>query len=257
MENVIFKCIEYKKDGNTTKIVRRELLPGEGCNSLYYCGYSDDFGNWSRDYFKVYKTANGYAVEVCNRINDIKQLNADAVQMCDDYNIIELVKRGGIFAGRAVIEFVRLSGTVEELREVVRIREEFDKKQQREKEEEERARIAREEEERKKEEQRREALMIEAVNTFIAGGVNNWVSVEAVELLAVEYGVKIHPRTVGAMRENVAKVRADGDVLPRKMKTDKGCKVSFSGILKFVREVREAVMQVDAFLSGKSLENAK
>ena len=253
----LFSCVEYKKDGNSVKIVRRELLPVTGCDSMYYCGYSEDFGSWSRDFYKVYKTANGYAVEVCNRVNDIKQLNADALQLCDNCNIIEWVKRGGIFAGRAVIEFVRLSGTVEELRDIVHIREEFDKERRREEEEKERARITREEEERKKEEQRREALMIDAVNTFISGGVEKWVSVEAVELLAVEYGVKMHPRTVGAMRENVAKVRADGGLLPRKIKTDKGSKISFSGVLEFVREVREAVMSVDAFLSGANLGKVK
>lgn len=90
----------------------------------------------------------------------------------------------------------------------------------------------------------------------IAGGaerVENYKR-EALELMAREYGINMHPRTVSALRANVKEVRADGQqIRPLRVKSKKGAKLSFDGVFSLMAEVIKAVKSVDGFLSGEAL----
>ena len=49
----LFSCIEYKKDGNSVKIVRRELLPVAGCSSVFSCVECVNYGSFTREFQRV------------------------------------------------------------------------------------------------------------------------------------------------------------------------------------------------------------
>lgn len=249
-----FSCVEYKKDGNNVKIVRRELLPVAGYSSVFSCVECVSYGNFSRELVAIYKVANGYALRIAGGAERVDNCSREALECIDSKSVTELIREGVIFAGHAALEFVRLSGSVEEWRECVQLREEFDKEQERkEQEREESERIAREEEEKKAKE-REAAIVLEAYGRIVGGNCEEWISAEALELMAREYGVNMHPRTVSALRANVKEVRADGQqIRPLRVKSKKGAKLSFDGVFSLMTEVIKAVKSVDGFLSGEAL----
>ena len=149
MANLFF-CVEYKKDGNSVKIMRRELLPVAGCSSVFSCVECVNYGSFTRELVAIYKGANGYALRIAGGAERVENYKREALEYINSKSVCELIREGVIFAGRAALEFVRLSASVEEWRECVQLREEFDKEQERkEHEREEAERVAREEEEKK------------------------------------------------------------------------------------------------------------
>ena len=242
----LFSCVEYKKDGNSIKIVRHELLPVEGCSSVFSCVECVNYGSYTRELVAIYKGANGYALRIAGGAERVENYKREALECIDSKSVCELIREGVIFAGRAALEFVRLSASVEEWRECVQLREEFDKEQERKEQE--------REEEEKKAKEREESMILEAYGRIIGGNSEEWISAEALELMAREYGVNMHPRTVSALRANVKEVRADGQqIRPLRVKSKKGAKLSFDGVFSLMAEVIKAVKSVDGFLNGEAL----
>ena len=250
----LFSCVEYKKDGNSVKIVRRELLPVAGCSSVFSCVECVDYGSFTRELVAIYKGANGYALRIAGGAERVENYNREALECIDSKSVCELIREGVIFAGRAALEFVQLSASVEEWRECVQLREEFDKEQERKEQEREEAERKAREEEEKKAKEREESIILEAYGRIVGGNSEEWISAEALELMAREYGVNMHPRTVSALRANVKEVRSDGQqIRPLRIKSKKGAKLSFDGVFSLMAEVIKAVKSVDGFLSGEAL----
>lgn len=218
------------------KIVRRELLPVARCSSVFSCVECVSYGSFTRELVAIYKGANGYALRIAGGAERVENYKREALECIDSKSVSELIREGVIFAGRAALEFVRLSASVEEWRECVQLREEFDKEQER------------------KDQEREESIILEAYGRIIGGNSEEWISAEALELMAREYGINMHPRTVSALRANVKEVRADGQqIRPLRVKSKKGAKLSFDGVFSLMAEVIKAVKSVDGFLSGEAL----
>lgn len=177
-----FQCIEYKKDGNTTKIVRRELLPVEGCNSVFSCVECVDYGCFTRELVAIYKGAKGFALRIAGGAERVENYNREALECIDSKSVCELIREGVIFAGRAALEFIRLSASVEEWREFVQLREDFDKEQERKEQEREEAERKAREEEEKKAKEREESIILEAYGRIVGGNSEEWISGEALSL---------------------------------------------------------------------------
>lgn len=241
-----FKCIEYKKDGNTPKIVTRDLMPINGISNLYYL-LEDKYNA------RVYKSAKGYAISVARVLPEHithPKLRRQMAEV-DGVSVCELVKAGRLFPGRVVLEFLRLTATTEELNTATEIRrqcdiaqEEAERKKEAEKE---RKRAQEEENERK----RIEALQMEATEVYMRG--EGCISSEALELLAYHCGISIHPRTLGVLRNSVKYVYLEGDKY--KLQAHRGIKknTNFGGVFRLMNEIHNCIEDVRRFLNGEDI----
>lgn len=241
-----FKCIEYKKDGNSTKVVQRDLLPVYGCNSLYYLLDG-------KYYARVYKVAKGYAVYIGGLHPERLTEPGTKCKMneINGLSVSELISSKGLFPGRAVLDFLRLSGNSQELSGAIDMRHQIETAREEEKRQREAEEERRRAEQERAERERIEQLQMDATEVFMKGA--GGVSSEALELLAGHCGISIHPRTLGVLRGSVKFVYIEGDKY--KLQATKGTKKSanFSGIFSLMADIHSCIDDARKFLDGENI----
>lgn len=238
MENKVFRVVEYKKDGNSVKVVKKELASISGCNTMYIAT-SDNLTN-------IYKTCNGFAVSVAavspnflqhyaeNAHN--KKVMADA----DNKTLIEIVLQWQLFPGLAYIKFLELSGDLSGLNKAKESRAEWLKRHEEEEQQREQEEQRKQEERKRKEQERKSALIKQAEEFFRAGRKTDAITGEMLVLLADDYGIHIHPRTAHNIYERVNFICGDLSAISYKMRGKKRAP-QLQGVFALAREIKKAV----------------
>lgn len=238
MKNKVFRVVEYKKDGNSVKVINKELGAISGCSSLFF---AED-----NNLTNIYKTCNGFAVSVAavspnflqhyaeNAHN--KKVMADA----DNNTLFEIVMQWQLFPGLHILKFLELSGDIEGLNKAKEIRAEWLKRRKEEEQQREQEEQRKQEERKRKEQERKKALMEQAEEFFRVGRKTDAITGEMLVLLAEDYGIHIHPRTAHNIYERVNFICGDLSAISYKSLGKKRAP-QLQGVFALAKEIKKAV----------------